>query len=117
MPIRDASVSVQADQISAEVASAEVAKLRAMGQEGLKIALADYEKLPEGEAKKAQALVVDAVAGQRYATSSRLFWHTDLQEAKSVSQRSGLPILSLRLLGRLDEDYSCANSRMFRTVL
>src|SRR5262249_16704332 len=34
-----------------------------------------------------------------------------------AAEASGLPILSLRMLGKLDDEYSCANSRFFRTVL
>jgi hypothetical protein len=41
----------------------------------------------------------------------------DLDEAKAAARASGKPILSLRLLGRLDEELSCANSRLFRTTL
>ncbi len=111
VPIRDAG------PLQADATNPEIAKLRGMGPEGLKIALSRYDKLPEGAAKKAQGLTVDAVAQQRYATSSRLYWHTNIEEAKAAASSSGRPILSLRLLGRLDEDYSCANSRMFRTVL
>lgn len=48
---------------------------------------------------------------------SQLEWHTDLESAKREAQRTRRPILSLRLLGRLDEEYSCANSRYFRTLL
>ena len=61
--------------------------------------------------------MIDAVAQQRDAHASRLFWHTDLASAKADAARSGKPILSLRLLGNLDEDRSCANSRFFRSVL
>ncbi|HEX4511917.1 MAG TPA: hypothetical protein VH054_00230 [Polyangiaceae bacterium] len=46
-----------------------------------------------------------------------LDWHTDLESAKHVAQKTSRPILSLRLLGRLDEAYSCANSRYFRALL
>jgi len=60
---------------------------------------------------------IDRVAGQRDAHASRLFWYTDLEQAKAEAQRTGKPILSLRLLGRLDEELSCANSRLFRLVL
>jgi len=48
---------------------------------------------------------------------SNLQWHTDLEEAKRAAQREGKPILSLRLLGNLDEELSCANSRLYRTVV
>ncbi len=61
--------------------------------------------------------LIDRVAGQRHAINSRLFWHTSLESAQRDSQATGRPILSLRLLGRLDEDFSCANSRFFRTTL
>ena len=46
-----------------------------------------------------------------------MHWHTDLRSAIQDAQTRKLPILSLRLLGRLDEEYSCANSRYFRTLL
>jgi hypothetical protein len=54
---------------------------------------------------------------QRDCYASRLYWYTDLTQAKAAAQASGKPILSLRLLGRLDEDLSCANSRFFRVAL
>jgi hypothetical protein len=60
---------------------------------------------------------LDRVGGQRDCAVSRLYWHTDIEAAKSAAKASGRPILSLRLLGRLDEELSCANSRFFRTAL
>ena len=60
---------------------------------------------------------IDAMAGQRYATVSRLFWYTELDEAKAAAHRLHRPILSLRMLGDLREDLSCANSRLFRATL
>ena len=71
---------------------------------------------------------IDAEAGQRYGWASRLFWHTDLEQAKAAAAKSQKPILSLRLLGKLTDELtgvlereakemSCANSRFFRTVL
>ncbi len=60
---------------------------------------------------------IDRAAAQRDAHVSRLYWYTDLEEAKAAARASGKPILSLRLLGRLDEELSCANSRLFRTTL
>lgn len=50
-------------------------------------------------------------------TVAGLFWHTDLDVAIEVARRENKPILSLRLLGRLDEELSCANSRFFRKML
>ena len=48
---------------------------------------------------------------------AHLDWHNSLPSAMTDAQKTGRPILSLRLLGRLDEEYSCANSRYFRTLL
>ncbi|HEY0554724.1 MAG TPA: hypothetical protein VGG20_10690 [Thermoanaerobaculia bacterium] len=51
------------------------------------------------------------------AEEGGLVWYTDLDAAKAAARAEGKPILSLRLLGRLDEDSSDADSRFFRTVL
>ena len=60
---------------------------------------------------------LDAVSQQRNSYLSGLYWYTDLEQAQRVSAQSGKPILSLRLLGKLTDELSCANSRFFRTVL
>lgn len=60
---------------------------------------------------------IEAVAQQRDAHRSGLYWYTDLQQAQAAAVTLNRPILSLHLLGRLDEELSCANSRLFRTVL
>src|SRR5688572_12549860 len=52
---------------------------------------------------------IDEVAAQRYACHSRLYWYTDLNQAKQVAAKEKKPILSLRMLGNLNEDFSCAN--------
>lgn len=108
-----------------------VQHLRSMGPAGLERALNQLDEL-QGELEKQtdaetnQFLSerielcrqsVDQVAGQRDATASRLFWYTDLEAAKSVAAETGKPILSLRMLGKLTDEYSCANSRFFRTAL
>ncbi|MFL6198232.1 MAG: hypothetical protein ACJ76J_03565 [Thermoanaerobaculia bacterium] len=59
---------------------------------------------------------LDRVCGVRDCAEIRLFWYTDLEAAKKQARAENKPILSLRLLGRLDEEFSCANSRYFRTV-
>lgn len=79
--------------------------------------LAQYDRTKPGPARDALAAQIDHVAGQRYATVSRLYWHTDLDAARAAAKASGKPILALRMLGRLDEDLSCANSRLFRATL
>lgn len=60
---------------------------------------------------------LDDVSGQRDCHASRLFWYTDLEQAKAAAKREGKPILSLRLLGKLTDEFSCANSRFFRATL
>jgi hypothetical protein len=60
---------------------------------------------------------LDTVARQRHSYTSRLYWYTDFDQAKAAARVSGKPILSLRLLGNLDDELSCANSRFFRTTL
>jgi hypothetical protein len=102
---------------------AEVARLREAGPAGLDALLAVYdaearETGPSRATRLARLRVaLDRVARQKDAYASRLYWHTDLERAKSAAQQSGKPILSLRLLGNLDDDLSCANSRFFRTAL
>ena len=61
--------------------------------------------------------LIDDVGMQRYCSRSRLYWYTDFEEAKAAAKASNRPILSLRMLGNLNEDFSCANSRFFRTTL
>ncbi|HKV34174.1 MAG TPA: hypothetical protein VJP89_07635 [Pyrinomonadaceae bacterium] len=60
---------------------------------------------------------LDTVSGQKNSYISGLYWYTDLKEAERVATESGKAILSLRLLGKLTDELSCANSRFFRTVL
>jgi hypothetical protein len=63
------------------------------------------------------SLELDRLCAQKDAHTSMLFWFTDLAAATAEARRTNRPILSLRLLGRLDEDLSCANSRFFRKLL
>src|SRR5689334_14281127 len=60
---------------------------------------------------------LDTVCAQKDAHTALLYWFTDLDAAIAEAQRTKRPILSLRLLGRLDEELSCANSRFFRKLL
>ena len=79
--------------------------------------LAKYDAMKPGADRDKLALDIDRVAGQRYATVSRLYWYQNLADAKAAAAKQKRPILHLRMLGRLDEDLSCANSRFFRTTL
>jgi hypothetical protein len=100
--------------------SAEVAirSLRAAGPAGIDALLAADRTRGDRTIDDAEfGRVLDAVCAQRDCSASRLYWYTDLAAARAAAAATGKPILSLRLLGRLDEEFSCANSRFFRTVL
>jgi len=98
-------------------AAVDKAAAPANGPAQLEALLASYDRAPAGAARDKLALEVDRVAGQRHATISRLYWYQDLDAAKAAARAQHQPILHLRMLGRLDEDLSCANSRLFRTTL
>jgi len=46
-----------------------------------------------------------------------LVWFSDLERALAEARRTRRPVLSLRLLGRFDEELTCANSRFFKRML
>ncbi len=60
---------------------------------------------------------LDAVCAQKDAHRTHLYWFTELPAALAEARRTNRPILSLRLLGRLDEELSCANSRFYRKLV
>jgi hypothetical protein len=119
---RLAAIAVSSDSATAGEA---IRELRSRGQGGLDAmfeqhagAIAELKKTGKaGEDWKRIATAIDTVAMQKDAYTSRLYWYTDLDEAKRAARASGKPILSLRLLGNLNEEFSCANSRLFRSVL
>lgn len=115
-------------------AAKAIAELRAMGSEGLRAFLkANGTEIEAAETARADSLnqslthrgnqdnqvltALDSICQQKDCYASRLFWYTDLEQAKAAARAQRKPILSLRLLGRLDEDLSCANSRLFRVTL
>ena len=115
--------TASADAVLSDALAREAARLRTEGPSGLTAALLRRPALEQmSTAKRATATrewnaLVDAVAGQRDAWASLLYWHTDLEAAKVAAEAAGKPILSLRLLGRLTDEHSCANSRFFRKTL
>lgn len=107
-------------------ASEAIASLRAAGAAGLEAMFGVHADAIDAHAAdptrndpqwQRLSCALDAVAKQKDAWASRLYWHTDLNAAMSEAKTSGKPILSLRLLGTLDTEFSCANSRFFRTAL
>jgi hypothetical protein len=107
--------------------AAAIEELRSLGPAGLNALMERYAEeiknhiddptlKPDAEWQRITK-ALDTVSGQKNSFISGLYWYTDLKEAQSVATESGKPILSLRLLGKLTDDLSCANSRFFRTVL
>jgi hypothetical protein len=118
------AISVVSDDAAARARA--IANLRAAGPAGLKALFVQYQSAidrhradpahPEAMWDRLSA-ALDAVAAQKDAWASGLYWYTDLAEAERAAKAADKPILSLRLLGTLDTELSCANSRFFRTVL
>jgi len=111
---------------SAESAPA-IAELRALGPAGLATLFQTYAReineqvsnplLAATPEWRRLSAALDSVSQQRDSYLSGLYWYTDFAQAKAAARAAGKPILSLRLLGKLNEEYSCANSRFFRTIL
>ena len=111
---------------TAEAAPA-LARLRTLGPEGLQALMDQYRaeidrhvanpSAASDEQWERIATALDSVAQQKNSYLAGLYWHTDLEEAKKAAAAANKPILSLRLLGKLTDEFSCANSRFFRTVL
>jgi hypothetical protein len=83
--------------------------LRTLGPAGVTAYVARHGAGPSVE--------LDRICAQHEAHTARLYWFTDLPAAIAEARRTRRPILSLRLLGRLDQALSCANSRFFRRML
>lgn len=108
-------------------ATSAISELRSLGPAGLQSLREMYASeiarhvanptLPNDADWIRMSTALDQVAQQKNSYLSGLYWYTDLKEAVLAAKRSDKPILSLRLLGKLSEDLSCANSRFFRTVL
>ena len=118
-------LSTQAASGDYSAAMTAIRELRTMGQVGLDALFVKYAAEIErfgktGESDenwKRVATALDTVAMQKDAYASRLYWYTDLAEAQKVAKPKNKPILTLRLLGNLNEEFSCANSRLFRALL
>lgn len=117
-----AEMAVSADSaVSAEA----IKNLRTMGKDGLDALFQTYSAeigkfSATGETTdewKRIAFALDSVAMQKDVYASNLYWFTDLEEAKKQANAKNKPILTLRLLGNLNEEFSCANSRFFRALL
>ncbi len=122
-----ASLSGNAVSSNSNESAAAIAELRAMGPAGLAAlvqkhrAIIDKQIADPTTASTAEwrrvTTALDEVSQQKDSYLSQLYWYTDIGEAKAAAASSGKPILSLRLLGKLVDEYSCANSRFFRSIL
>ncbi len=90
--------------------AAAIASLRELGPPGL------ATLIEHGQPGPALRTGIDLVGAQRDNVCG-LYWYTDLDKARDAARAENKPIVSLRLLGRLDEDLSCANSRFLRTAI
>lgn len=125
------SLTVQALADDSQLASQAIAHLRVQGPAGLqalwnehkplieRVQLHGQKSLTAAERETWQKLssALDSTAKQKDAYASGLYWYTDLEQAKQAAKQTGKPILSLRMLGQLTDELSCANSRFFRTTL
>jgi len=127
-----AFAAVTADELAAMAVDGDAAastaamrKLRHMGPAGLEALLRVHAREIERFSASGESTdewlriraAIDTVAMQRDAFASGLYWYTDLEAAKRAADSSNRPVLSLRLLGNLNEEFSCANSRLFRSIL
>ncbi|MEP6819224.1 MAG: hypothetical protein ABJA18_06800 [bacterium] len=121
------TLALKAVSENSNEAAPAIAELRALGPAGLNTLFQTYAReineqvanpllaaTPEWQRLSA---ALDAVSQQKDSYLSGLYWYTDFALAKTAARAAGKPILSLRLLGKLNEEYSCANSRFFRTIL
>jgi hypothetical protein len=122
-----ATLVARAVSDNATESAAAIAELRAIGPIGLQSLMEANEQeirkhitnpalAPTSEWLRITA-ALDAVSQQKDSYLSGLFWYKDLDEARKAATLAHKPILSLRLLGKLTDELSCANSRFFRTVL
>ena len=118
-------LATQAVSDDVSTSTLAISELRAMGPVGLDALFVKYAADIEHFTKTGEptdswkriANALDTVAMQKDAYTSHLYWYTDLDEAKRVAKAKNRPILTLRLLGNLNEEFSCANSRLFRAIL
>ena len=130
IPLDVATTAVQrACSDNPDLAAKAILQLRAEGPAGLQSLFQTYgREIAQLRARKASderlspqvervRRALDAVAQQKDAYSAGLFWHTDVEQASQAAKQEGKPVLALRMLGKLTDECSCANSRFFRTAL
>jgi hypothetical protein len=110
---------------NSSVSASAISELRTMGIAGLDALFVKYAADIDRFAKSGDAdtnwrriaNALDTVGMQKDAYTSHLYWYTDLDKALEAAKKEHKPVLTLRLLGNLNEEFSCANSRLFRATL
>ncbi len=123
--IKAKELAIQAISDNPKVSGTAIVELRGLGARGLQTLFETYALEIENFKKTGEitqkwqriAQALDKVAMQKDVYASKLFWYKDLEAAKAEAGKAHKPILSLRLLGNLNEELSCANSRFFRAIL
>jgi hypothetical protein len=118
-------LAVEAVSSDSTTSSAAIRELREMGPAGLDVLFARYGTDIDAYGKTGDATdgwkrianALDTVSMQYDSYAAHLYWYTDLDSAQRAAKAQHKPILSLRLLGNLNEQFSCANSRLFRAIL
>ena len=114
------SAAWRATSEDATVAAAAIDELRAAGPsavETMQAIATDVASRDDENLTHRYQAALDRVCAQRDCRASNLYWYTDFAKAEAAAQQSHRPILALVLLGHLDDELSCANSRFFRTML
>lgn len=117
------SLSRQALSDNTSESAPAIAALRAQGPKGIQAFIKAYSdelrRKPKSNSITWQRYntALDTICQQRDCNASQLYWYTDFDQAKAAAKATGKPILSLRLLGKLNDEFSCANSRFFRVAL
>ena len=114
----------QAVSENAKESAGAINSLRAMGQAGLDAMFETYaEEIKQYAAGNQNASwqriasALDGVSQQRNSYASRLYWYTDLERPRPKQRRAASRFSLCACSEILMEEFTCANSRFFRTVL
>jgi hypothetical protein len=105
------------ESVAPVASSTAAATPAARSRDAYAAALNEVNGKPLQEIPESTRQRIDALGGARDSAVTGLYWYTDLEAAKAEAKKTGKPIVSLRMLGKLTDELSCANSRFFRTAL
>src|SRR5437016_179709 len=113
VPKNASELAVDAVSNDDATSASAIRELREMGPTGLDALFVRYAKEirafadtgSEGDDWKRIANALDTVGMQKDNYAAQLYWYTDLEAAKRAAKAQHKPILSLRLLGNLNEEF------------